>query len=106
MILDETNLKILEFFSSLSESTHKNPTTWELSKKLFPNVKNESEQKSKHMFVKKRIHRMNGDIFFINKDEKGVHEYILIKDNIKFCKHKFPSGLKKAIMIKVQKKWM
>ena len=45
------------------------------------------------------------NLIFINHNKKR-NEYILIKENIRFCKHKFPCGYRKSILIKEDSKWM
>lgn len=106
MILNEEDLLILQEFNNLSEDFEKNPTTWEIMLKLFPNCKNIYEKRKHHDRVKKRIKRMNDTIFFIEKNKKGFYEYTLIEDNVIFCKHKFPCGMRNAVQVFDGNKWM
>ncbi len=102
MILDELDISILKNFYKLKENEE--ITTWTITIRLFPNCKNDSEKRAKHMLVKSRIKKMEGDLFEIKK-ENGRWSYTLIGDNIKFCKHRFPNGSKNCLMVCVDKRW-
>lgn len=101
MILNDLDLKILKEFNKLSEDSEKNPTTWDIMMKVYKKKDN-----LLHTNIKNRIHRMNEDLFFIEKNKKGNYEYTLIRDNVLFSKRKFPSGNKECVMIRSEGKWM
>lgn len=96
MIIDQLDIQILRKFYNLQEKEE--TTTWKIMLNLFPECKNEYEQRKKNQLVKSRIHRMNNNIFLIEKVKKNW-EYTLIKDNVKFCKHKFPNGYKDSVIV-------
>ena len=75
MILDELDISILKNFYKLKENEE--ITTWTITIRLFPNCKNDSEKRAKHMLVKSRIKKMEGDLFEIKK-ENGRWSYTLI----------------------------
>ena len=102
MIISELDTKILKEFYKLRINETK-ATTWTITLRMF-NCKNDSEKRAKHMLVKSRIKKMEGDLFEIKK-ENGRWSYTLIGDNIKFCKHRFPNGSKNCLMVCVDKRW-
>lgn len=106
MILNNLDLKILKEFNSLSENAEKNPTTWEIMLRIFPNIKKEYNKKVAHQRIKDRMKRMDKKLFLVKKNKEGFLEYIMIKDNVIFCKHKFPSGIKPCVMVKDEDGWM
>lgn len=103
MIFDSTDFKILEEFYNIKRNEKK--TTWDITKRIFPECKNDFEKTSKHNLIKLRIKGKLKDLFFFKKNGSGKWEYILIKDNVKFCKHKFPCGYKNCIMLFSEDKW-
>ena len=80
-------------------------TTWEITIKYFGKNRDLNFIMKKHILIKSRLKRMAKEGLIIISKNKGKNEYNLIKDKIKFCKHKFPNGYKKAILIK-NNKWM
>jgi len=108
MIFDELDFFILKkiYFSK------PHITTWQITKEAFKDIdlktkKGKRKLKDKHNFIKYRLKKMvESGLIFISENKKGKKEYILIKDNVKFSKHKFPEGYRKAIMIRENGKWM
>ena len=103
MNLDKLDIKILKIFYNLKKNEE--TTTWKIMDKLFPELKGKYEKESKHNLIKSRIRRMAGELFEIKK-VNGKWVYSLIDDNIKFCKHKFPNGIKDCLMVFIANKWI
>ncbi len=103
MLLDFIDIAILQEFYKLKENETK-ATTWTIMNKVFPNCKNDSEKRAKHNLIKGRIKKMEGDLFEIKKNGDRL-VYTLLGDNIKFCKHRFPSGSKNCLMVCIDSKW-
>jgi len=101
MIIDEHDIKLLRGFYDLEEEEG----LWELTKKLYPESKTDYEKKRRYIFLQRRAKRMGKDIFKIEKIEGSFSRYILT-DNVKFCKRKFPNGVKNCLMILSEGKWM
>ncbi|MHA1329736.1 MAG: hypothetical protein ACTSR2_01540 [Candidatus Hodarchaeales archaeon] len=87
-------------------------TTWDIAKEFFKDIDLRTKEglrelDSKHNMIKYRLRRMQKlGLIFISKNSNGKNEYVLIKDNVIFSKHKFPDGYKDAILIKENGKWM
>ena len=107
MILSEIDLFLIQ---GIAESALKGEeiTTWDLAKKYLKLQDNKLDNLS----VLKRTEIVNGmttslnyrmrrmakiGLVFINKDNCKNH-YVLDSDRIRYCKHKFPSGIKQSIM--------
>ena len=103
MILDKLDINILRIFYNLKNNEE--TSTWRILKKIYPDLKDKYEKESKHNLIKSRIRRMKGELFEINKVD-GKWIYSLISNNINFCKHKFPNGVKDCLMIFVLNKWV
>ena len=101
MILDELDISIIKQFYFLEEEI----TTWKIMKNLFPGIEHRMDKRLKHIMIKRRIHRMDGDLFEIKKIEGRFH-YTLVDEYVKFCKHKFPCGMRDCIMIFSDEKWI
>lgn len=102
MIFDKLDISILKNFYKLKENEE--ITTWTIMNRIFKDCKNDSEKRAKHMLIKLRLKNMEGDLFEIKK-ENGKLTYILIEDNIRFCKHKFPNGVKNCLMVCIDERW-
>ena len=103
MIISELDIGILRNFYELKENEE--ITTWTIAMRLFRECKSDVEKRAKHNLIKSRIKKMEGDLFEIKKNGDGRLIYTLIEDNIKFCKHKFPNGIKDCLMIYIYQKW-
>ena len=103
MLLDLIDISILQEFYKLEQNETK-VTTWTIAMRLFKDCKDDAEKRAKHNLIKSRIRNMEGDLFEIEKNG-GRWVYTLIGDNIKFCKHKFPNGMKNCLMIFVDSRW-
>lgn len=103
MNIDKLDIRILRIFYNLK--SNEETTTWKILNKIYPNLKNKYEKESKHNLIKSRIKRLRGDLFDIKK-LNGKWEYSLIYNNIKFCKHKFPNGIKNCLMVFIHNKWI
>ena len=97
------DIGILRIFYNLKKNEE--TSTWKIMDRIFPELKNKYEKESKHNLIKSRIKRMKGELFEIEKTN-GKWEYSLIDDNIKFCKHKFPNGIKNCLMVFISNKWI
>jgi len=98
---DELDFFILKEIFFAKPST----TTWEITKKYFGTNHSLDFIIKKHILVKSRLKRMAKEGLIIISKNGRRNEYNLIKDKIRFCRHKFPNGYKKAILIK-NDKWM
>ena len=103
MIISELDISILQQFYNIKKNETK-VTTWTIMGRVFPNCKSDSEKRAKHNLIKSRIRKMQGDLFEIKKNGDRL-VYILIGDNIRFCKHRFPDGAKFSLLIKIDSKW-
>jgi len=65
MIIDELDISILKSFYLLKENETK-ATTWTIMGRIFT-CKNDSEKRAKHNLIKRRIRKMEGDLFEITK---------------------------------------
>src|SRR3989338_3829218 len=101
MIFDDFDFSILKEFAKLRENQE--TSTWTITKKIFLNARG-YEQKTRHIFIKRRIQRLNPLIISIKNGENKL-SYILVKDNVRLGKHKFPNGYKNALMIFIDGKW-
>ena len=104
MIFDSLDIQIIYEFYKLEKNQE--TTTWEITKKIFPNHKSVYEQRKNHDKIKNRLHRLDSGIFTIKKNKKGFYEYELNKFNVKFCRHKFPCGIRNSVMILGNGKWI
>lgn len=104
MIIDELDISILRNFYRLKQNETK-ATTWTIAIRIFKNCRTDSEKRAKHNLIKSRIRKMQGDLFEIKKNGSGRWIYTLIGDNIKFCKHRFPNGVKDCLMVCINLKW-
>jgi len=102
MIIDELDISILKNFYNLKKNEE--ITTWTIMNRIFKDCKNDSEKRAKHMLIKLRLKKMEGDLFEIKK-ENGRWVYTLIEENIKFCKHRFPDGSKNCLMVCIDEQW-
>ncbi len=103
MNLDKLDIKILRIFYNLKNNEE--TTTWKILNNIYSNLKNKYEKESKHNLIKSRIKRLKGELFEIEKVD-GKWVYSLISSNIKFCKHKFPNGIKNCLMVFILNKWI
>ena len=103
MIINELDISILQEFYKLKENETK-ATTWTVMNRIFKDCKSDSEKRAKHNLIISRIRKMEGDLFEIKKDN-GRWVYTLIEENIKFCKHRFPNGVKDCLMVYVDGRW-
>jgi len=103
MIFDELDISILKEFYNLKGNETK-ATTWTIAMRLFRDCKNDSEKRVKHNLIISRTRKMRGDLFEIKK-ESGKWIYTLIEDNIRFCKHRFPDGVRNALLGRIDSKW-
>ena len=103
MNLDKLDIKIIRIFYNLRENEE--TSTWKIMDKMFSGLKGKYEKESKHNLIKSRIKRLRGELFDIEK-LNGKWQYSLISNNIKFCKHKFPNGIKNCLMVFISNKWI
>ena len=100
MIYDELDFFIIR---NIYENK-KGISTWDLAKKYF-NISIKSKEdgrmvNKKNILIKYRLKRMSDEGFVLINDE-----IILIKERVKFQKHKFPDGYHQAILIKEEDRW-
>jgi hypothetical protein len=81
-------------------------STWELTKQFYKDNTQDKKQRMKnlnykHQLIKKRLKKMakSGFLFIRKNGDCNPLEYILIKERVKFCKHRFPCGYRDAILI-------
>ncbi len=102
MIIDELDISILKNFYNLKKNEE--ITTWTIMNRLFKDCKGDNEKRAKHMLIRGRIKKMEGDLFEIKKED-GRQVYTLIEDNIRFCKHRFPDGVRNALLVRIDSRW-
>ena len=112
MIISELDIYLIK---EIAESVLRGEdiTTWDLAKKY-----DWGEDLSKLSVLKRtefingrttslnyRMQRMSKEGLVTIRKEDGKNHYVLDSDRIRYCKHKFPSGIKDCIMVLDDNKW-
>lgn len=98
--LKKIDLEILKIFNDLKENEVTG--TLIIAKSLYNgHMKNQIREKEMNVIYRiKKLYPLITRALIPNcEDKKHKYEYTLISENVKFCKHKFNSGIKNALIL-------
>lgn len=113
-MIDNFDIKILKEFSKIKEgeeisekrminrlsvNLEEGETPWNIMRIIFPKGHDKEDK-----IVKRRIKRMEKlGLFIITKNSPT--KYMMILENVKFKKFKFPDRVSEAVLLKIKNKW-
>lgn len=105
IILDD-----LDFLIITKIYNNKSYGTWNLAedyvKSRYGDLTKKGLINKECMKIISRLERLsNIGIILITRDEKGKRVYNFIKENIKMKEYKFPTGIHKAVLLRINYKW-